>query len=127
MLAISIGIITGLIIILFIGIFKRLDKLTVYGLILAGIGFLYPGFTWSDPPAFLINSIQAVFFLLLAYYGIQKGLHILAIGYLLHGTWDLVYPLFSDLSLIPPQYPHFCSSLDFIVGFYLLYLRYTRA
>jgi len=126
MLAILTGIVTGIIIILSLGMFSRLDKLTIYGLILAGIGFLYPGFTWSDSLAFLINAIQAVFFLLLAYYGIKKGLHILAIGYFLHGSWDLLYHLFSDISLIPPQYAAFCSSLDFIIGFYLLYLRYFK-
>ncbi|MEJ5964191.1 DUF6010 family protein [Pedobacter immunditicola] len=126
MLAVLIGIITGIIIIFSIGIFKQLHKLAVYSLVLAGIGFLYPGFTWSDSQAFLINSIQAVFFLLLAYYGIQKGLHILAIGYFLHGIWDLLYHLFADSSIIPPQYAQFCSSLDFIIGFYLLYLRYFK-
>jgi len=127
MLALLIGIVTGIIIILSLGIFKHLDKPTIYGLILAGIGFLYPGFTWSDSPAFLVNSIQAIFFVLLAYYGIKQGLHILALGYFLHGTWDLLYHLFADSSLIPPQYAQFCSSLDFMIGFYLLYLRYFRS
>jgi len=126
MLAIIIGIVTGMIIILSIGIFKQLDKVTIYGLILAGIGFLYPGYTWSHLLPFIINCIQAVIFLLWAYYGIKKGLHILAIGYFLHGSWDLLYHLFFDISLIPPHYALFCSSLDFVIGFYLLYLRYFR-
>ncbi len=124
MIGLAIGIISGFIIIFSTGIFKRLHQPLVYGLILAGIGFLYPGFAWSSTQALVINSIQAVFFLLLAYYGIQKGLHVLALGYFLHGTWDLLYHLFSDISLIPPQYAQFCSSLDFIIGFYLIYLRY---
>ena len=126
MLGILIGAISGIITILAIAILKGLQKPTIYGLILAGIGFLYPGFTWSDPFALLINSIQAVFFLILAYYGIQKGLHITAFGFFLHGIWDIVYHLFSDLNLIPPQYPQFCSSLDITIGFYLIYLRYFK-
>jgi len=126
MLGIFVGTISGITTILVIAILKDLQKPTIYGLILAGIGFLYPGFTWSDPLLFLTNSIQAIFFLLLAYYGIQKGLHISAFGFFLHGIWDIVYHLFSDLKLIPPQYPEFCSSLDFTIGLYLIYVRYFK-
>ena len=48
MLAILIGIMSGMLIILSIALLKNMHKPTVYGLILAGIGFLYVGFTWAD-------------------------------------------------------------------------------
>ena len=122
-----IGIASGLITILLFVILKQFDKKVVYGLILAGIGFLYVGYTWMDLQAFIINSVQAVLFLFLAYYGIKKNLYILAAGYFLHGTWDLVYHLFADPSLLPPHYDLFCFSIDFIIGFYLVWVQYRAA
>jgi hypothetical protein len=81
---------------------------------------LYIGFTWSDLASLIINATQALVFLVLAYYGVKKNIYILAIGYFLHGTWDLAYSHFDELSLIPPHYDVFCLSFDFIVGIYLL-------
>jgi hypothetical protein len=126
MIAILIGFSSGLLVILLIAFLRRLDKQTIYGLILSGIGFLYVGFTWSDTEAVLINSIQALFFLFFAYYGIFKGLHILAIGYFLHGIWDLVYDLFPAPDLRPPHYDLFCLSIDFTIGFYLIGIHYRK-
>ncbi|MGZ8553799.1 MAG: DUF6010 family protein [Chitinophagaceae bacterium] len=126
MIPLIIGISSGLLIILIIALVKQLDKQIIYGLILSGIGFLYVGFTWSDTFAVIITGAQAVFFLFIAAYGIRKGLHILAAGYFLHGTWDLVYNLFPGSDLIPPHYDLFCLSIDFIIGFYLLFIRYRN-
>ncbi len=126
MIPIIIGISSGVLVILIFSLLKRIDKQTVYGLILSGIGFLYVGFTWSDTGAIIINGIQAVFFLLIAWYGIKKELYILAAGYFLHGIWDFVYNLFPDSNLIPPHYDLFCLSFDFTIGFYLLFVRYRN-
>ena len=94
-----IGTTSGLIIILLFVILKQFDKKVVYGLILSGIGFLYVGYTWMDLRAFIMNSVQAIFFLFIAYYGIKRSLYILAAGYILHGTWDLVYHLFAAVEV----------------------------
>ncbi len=122
MAAIIIGISSALLIILAIGILKFLDKLVIYALVLSGIGFLYVGFVWKDVQALVINSIQAILFIFLAYYGIKKSIYILAAGYFLHGCWDIGYHFFSDPGLIPPQYDLFCSSLDFTICIYLVNL-----
>ncbi|MEI9956318.1 MAG: DUF6010 family protein [Ferruginibacter sp.] len=124
MIAVIIGIVSGLLVILTIGLFKRLDKTMIYGLILSGIGFLYAGFTWADWKALAINAVQATFFLLLSYFGIKKSIEFLIAGYFLHGSWDLAYSLFQDSNLIPPHYDLFCLSIDFTMGFYLLLLKY---
>jgi hypothetical protein len=126
MTAVSIGFLSAIIIIIKIAVFKRLGKTTVYGLTLAGIGFLYVGFTWADTLTLLVNAIQAVFFLLFAYFGIKKGFIILSAGYFVHGIWDSMYTLFFDLTIIPPNYPWFCSSLDWTVAAYLLFLNYCK-
>lgn len=124
MTSIIIGIFSGLSIILVIAILKNLDKKIIYGLILSGIGFLYVGFTWTDLYALIINSAQAIFFMLLAYFGIKKNISFLIAGYFAHGIWDLLYSLFSNSNLIPPHYDLFCLSIDFTMGFYLLVLKY---
>ena len=120
MKATIIGIGSGIITVILLLLFKRIDKKYIYGLALTGIGFLYVGFTWSDTKALIMNIIQAIFFLLLAYYGLKKNLYYLIVGYFLHGVWDLIYDLFANANLLPPHYDLFCMTYDFIIGFYLL-------
>ena len=121
-----IGISSGLVIIFLFILLKQFDKKLIYGLILCGIGFLYVGFTWTNLQALIVNCIQAVVFLFLAYYGVKNSLYLLAGGYFLHGTWDLLYHLFQDPGLIPPHYDMFCLSIDFTIGFYILLLARTK-
>jgi hypothetical protein len=103
---------------------KRFDKIIIYGLVLAAIGFLYVGYTWTDVTTVIINIVQAIFFLLLAYFGIKKNLYYMIAGYLMHGVWDIIYSQLADTSLLPPHYDLFCSTYDFVVGIYLLMLKY---
>lgn len=126
MTAVLIGIFAGFLVIVFIGLLKALNKQIIYGLILAGIAFLYVGFTWSDLQSLVVNSFQAIGFLFLAYFGIKKSLYFLISGYFLHGSWDLLYNLFPKANLIPPHYDLFCLSIDFTIGFYLLFINYNR-
>ena len=127
MIPVIIGISSGLLVILIFALLKQVDKPVIYGLILTGIGFLYPGFTWSDTKALIITCVQAVFFLFMAWYGIKKSLYILGAGYFLHGIWDLAYNLFPGSNLIPPHYDLFCLSIDFTIGAYLLVIGYRKA
>jgi len=123
MTAAFIGTFSGILVILTIAFLKQLDKPTVYGLVLAGIGYLYVGFTWSDTPSLVITFVQSVFFLLLAYWGIKKNINFLIAGYFLHGAWDLLYDLFPNRGLLPPHYDWFCLSVDFTIGLYLCLIR----
>ena len=127
MTSIIIGISSGLLIILLFSVLKQFDKAVIYGLILSGIGFLYVGFTWTDLPTLIVNSVQAIFFLFLAYFGIKKNLYILSAGFFLHGIWDMAYNLFPESNLIPPHYDLFCLSIDFTIGFYILIINYRNA
>ncbi|MBL7740077.1 MAG: hypothetical protein JNK14_12745 [Chitinophagaceae bacterium] len=124
MTSIIIGISSGLLTILVIGLLKGLDKKTMYGLVLTGIGFLYVGFAWTDTRALVLNAIQSIFFLFCAYYGIKRSSWFLAAGYFLHGTWDIVYHLLPGSDLIPPHYDLFCLSIDFTIGLYLAGISY---
>ena len=119
-----IGLLSGLVVILIVALFKRFDKTIMYGLILSGIGFLYVGYTWSDITLAITCSVQAIFFLLLGYLGIKRNLYYLIAGYFLHGLWDLMYSHVAGSSLIPPHYDFFCLTIDFTIGFYLFILKY---
>jgi hypothetical protein len=121
MTPIIIGIIGALAQILLFEFLKQFNKNSIYALTLAGIGFLYVGFTWTAIPTVFITSIQAVVFVLIAYFGLVKNTGILAAGYFLHGLWDIIYPFWGDTALIPPHYDWFCMSLDFTVGIYLIF------
>jgi vacuolar-type H+-ATPase subunit I/STV1 len=120
MTAVFIGIAVALLQIISFEILKQFNKNSIYALSLAGIGFLYVGYTWTDIQTVIITSIQALIFVLIAYYGLAKNTYILAAGYFLHGLWDIVYHFWFDAALIPPHYDWFCSSLDFTVGIYLI-------
>ena len=120
MTAAIIGISSGLLIILLFVILKRFDKKLIYGQILTGIGFLYVGFVWTDLEDLVVNAIQAILFLLIAYYGMRKNIYALAAGFFLHGCWDIAYPYFRDPGLIPPHYDLFCLTIDFVMGIYIL-------
>ncbi len=123
MTPIVIGISSGILIILVFVILRYFEKKVMYGLILSGIGFLYVGFVWTDVQALVLNSIQAILFVLLAYFGIKKNIYILAVGYFLHGCWDIAYNFFNEPGLIPPHYDLFCSSLDFTICIYIIILN----
>ncbi len=115
-----IGFTGGLAIILLFTLLKKFEKNIIYGLILACIGFLYVGYTWSDFELFIVNSLQAVFFLFFAYFGITKGNYFLIAGYFLHGAWDFLFSYLISTPLMPPQYDWFCLTIDWVIGFYLL-------
>jgi len=119
-----IGLSSSVITIFLFALFKRFDKNIIYGLILAAIGFLYVGYTWTDLDVAIINGIQAIFFLMLAYFGLKRNLYFLIAGYFMHGLWDLIYSQLANKNLLPPHYDLFYSTYDFVIGFYLLMFKY---
>lgn len=120
MTSLIIGISSAMLLVLLLAKLKYFDVQLIYGIVLACIGFLYIGFTWTNLDSLIINSIQAFVFVTLAYFGIKRNIYILAIGYFLHGSWDILYNLLDESGLIPPLYDLFCLSFDFTVGVYLL-------
>ena len=122
-----IGIAIGILAILLATTVAKANQQMMYALILAAIGFLYVGFTWSDLLQLTITIIQALVFLMLAYYGAIKNVILLTIGYFAHGVWDLLYTNFVSADLMPPHYDIFCLSVDFIMGAYLLFFKPLNA
>lgn len=126
MIATLIGLTGSVLTILIFTFLKRIDKNTIYGLILMGIAFLYIGYTWTDINTAIISFIQMLFFTTFAYLGIKKNSWFLIAGYMLHGIWDFLYPFIGSSDLLPPDYDYFCLTYDVVVGIYLLILKYRK-
>jgi hypothetical protein len=120
---IVIGIILSAVVILFMEAIRSLDKRLFGALTLVGIAFIYVGFAWNDLPSLIIVAIQVVVFAALSYYGQIKNFNLIVLGLLLHGVWDLVFPLFS--TVVPKGYNMFCLTADLILAAYF-YFRFTR-
>src|ERR1044071_7288004 len=118
-----IGIAVGIVSIVLVRVLGRANQKIMYSLILACIGFLYVGYTWSDSMQLAITIIQALVFLMLAYYGATKNASFLIIGYFLHGVWDLLYTYLVSSELRPPHYDIFCLAVDFTMGAYMWLFR----
>ena len=125
-LALIIGTSLGFVSILFSRLLKQIDEPLFYGLMLALIGALYVGFTWTDTTSFIINCIQCFFFGTLAYLGIKRNAYLLAAGFVLHGIFDIIYSLFPLSDLRPPHYDVFCISVDWVIGVYLFIIAYRQ-
>ena len=125
-LALIIGLSLGFVSILFSRLLKQLDETMFYGLLLAVIGALYVGYTWTDTTSFIINCIQCFFFGTLAYLGIKRNAYLLAAGFVLHGIFDIIYGLFPLPDLRPPHYDVFCISVDWVIGVYLFIIAYRQ-
>jgi len=110
-----IGIITTVAIIGLLEVLPFLEKRLISALTLAGIAFIYIGFSWNDTPS-LIFSI----FFTLSYFGYKNNFILVIIGLVLHGVWDLLFPFFAKSA--PPGYNIFCLTVDFLLAFYF-YLR----
>lgn len=98
------------------------DKKLLFSIVLAAIGFLYIGFNWSDSTLLTVSVVQAVVFLLLAYYGYQGSALLLVAGYFLHGLFDLGFHFLADTRLMPPEYDMICLGYDWAIAAYLFYL-----
>lgn len=64
-------------------------------------------------------AITAVVFMsLLCWLGYRSSLWFLALGWGLHGIWDLVVPLMENVDHMPHWYAGLCIGFDIVVGAY---------
>jgi hypothetical protein len=120
---IFIGALGGIMTILLLETFKSLDGKLFSALTLVGIAYIYVGFAWHEPVSLGIVIVGTLIFTALAYFGYTYKLHLIIAGFLLHGVWDLVYPLVSNT--LPEGYDKFCFTFDVIIAIYL-YLRRAK-
>jgi hypothetical protein len=115
-----IGIITTVAIIGLLEVLPFLEKRLISALTLAGIAFIYIGFSWNDTPSLIFSIFGVAIFFTLSYFGYKNNFILVIIGLVLHGVWDLLFPFFAKSA--PPGYNIFCLTVDFLLAFYF-YLR----
>jgi uncharacterized protein DUF6010 len=111
-----IGIITTIAIIGLVEIARFFEKRLVGALTLVGIAFIYIGFSWSEILSLTYAILGASVFFTLSYFGYKKNFILIVVGLILHGIWDILFPLFS--SAAPEGYGIFCLTVDFLLAIY---------
>lgn len=111
-----IGIITTVVVIAITELIRNSDKKLIGSLTLMGIAFIYIGFSWKDVPSLVYSILGVAVFFALAYWGYKKNFVFISIGLVLHGIWDIVFPLFS--STAPNGYGIFCLTIDVLLAIY---------
>jgi hypothetical protein len=118
-----IGLATTLVVIGVVEMLRNSDKRLLASLTLVGIAFIYVGFSWAHVPSLVYVILGGSVFIALAYFGYKKNFMLIILGLLLHGIWDLVFPLFS--SMAPKGYDIFCLTIDILLAIYF-YLRLKK-
>ncbi|MBU3026082.1 DUF6010 family protein [Zobellia galactanivorans] len=120
---IALGIATALVIIAAIEC-SKLNLRAMGALILTGIAFIYVGFVPTEFPEILFESLHAIAFLLIAYFGLTKDKNLIWIGLVFHSFWDAGH-LYHQVGYLPDGYEVFCIEVDLILAIYF-YLRMKK-
>lgn len=95
-----------------------------FAILLSTAGGIYIGFSIVDnkhPKEFIWEVIVSLLFPLLALVGIWKYPLAIAIGWALHGVWDLMHHLQELQTETGKSYPILCLIYDFIIAWYVFY------
>jgi hypothetical protein len=105
------------------------DPVAFHSVSLAVIGAIYFGFALSDGrlPILILELSVGTVFVVLALLGLWVVPVFLAIGLSFHGFWDLAHRPSGITTKLPPWYPSFCATFDFVfAGLFLLLARQLR-
>jgi Family of unknown function (DUF6010) len=95
------------------------DARLMLGTLLAGIGFVYLGFSIADGrrSAIVIQAISALVFLWVAQIAIREDSNLLlGLGFLAHGAWDALHHEGHGWTKVRTYYPPFCAAADVVIG-----------
>lgn len=115
-----IGLITTLAVIVLTEALFFVEKRLIAAMTLVGIAFIYIGFSWADIPSLVYSILGVAVFFLLACLGYKNNFIFVLAGLVLHGVWDILFPLFS--STAPAGYDIFCLTIDLLLPVYF-YIR----
>lgn len=118
MTGLILGLITTVVIIAFAELFRNIDLKFFASLNLAVIPFIYIGFS-IEPHSLIITVPGAAFFLVFAYLGFKKHYLFTVVGLILHGLWDVLFPIVSAVA--PLGYDLFCITIDILLAVYFYF------
>ena len=107
-------------------------RTSILALLLAAIGAVYVGSALAQSKGLLVETIIALACALLALGGLEGSPILLAVGYQLHGFWDLFHHAKTGTGTVSQAqrwYPPFCAVFDWVVAISiaLLYLPVSYA
>ena len=105
------------------------DPLAFHAVALALIAAIYLGFALMDGRisiAILEWTVGTVF-VVLALLGLWQAPVLLAIGFILHGCWDLAHRPHGITTRLPVWYPPCCAAYDFVFAGVFLLLAHRLA
>jgi hypothetical protein len=114
-----IGLATTAAVIILVEALRFLEKRLLGALTLVGIAFIYIGFTWSDTTPLIYAILAAAVFVALSYFGYKQNFIWVIIGLVLHGVWDILFPLISTMA--PDGYDVFCITIDVLLAVYFYF------
>ena len=115
-IALLAGVALGALYVAWAGRGRRGNRAFAVGLVIAAV--VYVGFAIAQGTGeqLLLESIGVVLFSTLAFLGVRRSAHFLALGWLFHVGWDiLLHPLASG-SYAPWWYPVVCITFDVVVA-----------
>jgi len=118
---IVIGLALALLAIFLFGFASPVVALQLYALLLAYTACFYAGAALSDGrPSWLglEVGVSAIVFGC-AFLGLWQSSRWLALGYVLHGLWDLCHHPRRVRTRVVPWFPPICATFDFAVAFFI--------
>jgi uncharacterized membrane protein YGL010W len=108
-----------------------LKKPNAYPLLLASFPVYYWAFAVMEQNlvAFSYEVLAGGVFIAIAIFSLKfsnklsnkLALNTLALGFIGHGVYDAIPPIFYAPAVAPIWWPEFCGSVDVLIGVYLLY------
>jgi hypothetical protein len=121
------GAIAGVATALLIARFFAQRYVEILAVLLAVIAALYVGPTIGGAePAFVLETLVALVLIALAVYALRASILVLAVGYALHGLWDLTHGLWVP-HILPEWYAPMCVGYDLAVAVCIVYEYRRRA
>lgn len=114
-----VGLATTTAVIILVELLRFLEKRLIGALTLVGIAFIYIGFTWSDTTSLIYAILAAAVFVAFSYFGYKQNFIWVIIGLVLHGVWDILFPLISEMA--PDGYDIFCITIDVLLAVYFYF------
>ena len=114
-----IGLVTTIVVLGLVELLRFLEKRLIAALTLTGIAFIYVGFAWYDISSLIYVIAAGTLFIALSYFGYKRNFILIVLGLLLHGVWDLLFPLVS--SVAPEGYDIFCLTIDILMAVYFFF------
>lgn len=132
MIALIIGVLVSVIIIARFKKTRLESNRFSYALLLFTFPFYYFIFSvyGNDYDALQLEFLGAIVFFIIAVLSLKVDVfysyNLLAIGYVLHGVYDMTHSLFFINVSVPVWWPEFCGVIDIILGLYLINLAFKH-